>query len=113
MGCRLESGRLSEWLLAPAARRTITVLDGEPVREAFAIDEAAVAIVHGMPDLVDQHVVEIEISDRVGRPNQVPTAPLALPFAAEHSGFNELLRARLPGVVLNQGGLDRIEVNCR
>src|SRR5580704_5778382 len=115
MGCRLEAGALmmpadAPRVLATAARSAIAIFDCEPVCETFALDEAAVAIVNGMSDLVDQDIVEIEISDRVGSPTQVPAAPVGLPLPAVHSGFDELFWARRPRVAFHIRRLDRVQV---
>ena len=76
------------------ARCSIAVFDGEPVGVLFTLFEAGVAVVVDVTNLVDQHVVEIEIADSVFRPDQTPHVPVLNPAAAVHFAFDALSRAR-------------------
>lgn len=93
------------------ARRTISVFDGEPVGESFAVPGIRVAPVDQMPDLVNQNVVEVEVLD--GRLGPVEFRALASshPLPAEHARLDELLRTWRPDVLFDQSLLDRVQIN--
>ena len=99
--------------LPPAPRRAISVFDGEPIREALAIQEAAVSIVDRVADFVDQHIVQVKVADGILRPVQHPAGSILFPTSAEHARFDDLLRSRRVDVSLRQRGLDRIKVDRR
>lgn len=94
-----------------AAGSSIAVFDGEPVRVLFTLFEAGVAVVVDVTDLVDQHVVEIEISDGVFRPDQTPEIAILNPAAAVHFTFDSLSRSWGSNVKFFQRCFDRIQVN--
>jgi hypothetical protein len=94
-----------------AAGSSIAVFNGEPVRVLFTLFEAGVTIIVDVTDLMDQHVVEIEIPDRVLRPDQTPQIAVLNPAAAIHFAFDSLSRSWGSNVKFFQRCFDRIQVN--
>src|SRR5690242_5282588 len=75
----------------------VAVLDSEPFSKPLPVDGTAVAGIEDVPQLVNQHVVEVEIPNRLRRPDQLPLAAAGgLPASTEHAGFD--LLARLGGL---------------
>lgn len=100
-------------LLAASSRGAEAILGGEPVGVSFARCRVRVAPVVHMADLMDEHVVQVEVADRVERPSQTPFASDLRPLAAEHAGFDQLLRCGWPSVRLHERCFHRVEVNVR
>src|SRR5262245_32302492 len=67
-----------------AAASFVADFEGEPLGEPFAVAIAVVAIVENVAQLVDQHIVEIEITNRVFRPDEAPIPLVTDPPRSVH-----------------------------
>src|SRR5262245_11545387 len=90
----------------------IADFQSEPLGEPLAVNVAAIATVKNVAQLMYQDVIEIEIADRLLRPDELPANAAVLPASAIHVGLNPLRRLRRLGERFDQRLLDRIEINC-
>jgi len=75
---------------ALALARLVADFQRKPLGVPFTIAVARVAIVENVSQLVNEHIVEIEIANGVLGPDELPGSPLVHPTSTIHRRFNAL-----------------------
>lgn len=110
---RAIKGFVLEKLPTWPACRSVSILDGEPVRVPLTFSETGIPFVYDMTNLMDQNVVQVIVSNCSRGPDQSPVVAVLNPPASKHLGFDPLSGARATDVQFLQRGFNWIEVDRR
>jgi len=94
-------------------RRSVTVFHGEPIGELFAFAETRISVIVDVTNLVNQHIVQIEVTNSGLRPDQPPHAALLNPTTAVHFCFDPLSWFWRSNIEFSKRLLDRVKIDCR
>ena len=96
-----------------ATRSPVSVFHGEPIGELFAFAETRVSVIVDVTNLVNKHIVQIEVTNGGLRPDQPPQAALLNPATAIHFRFDPLSWFWRSNIQFNERLLDRVKIDCR